>query len=86
VYDSNSDYNVYTNIGIPSSNFLTTGKYLINENQNTRSYNMNAALSNSGIAYQIKFSNSVNTFQHYIAVRQGSTTEPIGNIVISMDK
>ena len=59
---------------------------LINENQNTRSYNMNAALSNSGIAYQIKFSNSVNTFQHYIAVRQGSTTEPIGNIVISMDK
>jgi len=40
----------------PSNN---NGKYIINENQGTRSYNMNAALSQSGVAYQKKYSNTV---------------------------
>lgn len=77
--------NTFANIGVPAANFLTTGKFLINENQNTRSYNMSAALSQTGIAYHTKFSNSVGTNQIYIAVRQGSTSEPIANIVISMN-
>jgi hypothetical protein len=84
-YDSNSSSNAFANINIPKSDFLTSGKYLINVNQNTRSYNMNAALSQTGIAYQIKYSNSTSTNQMYIAVRQGSTSEPLGNIVISMN-
>jgi hypothetical protein len=84
-YDSGSNFNVYANINKPDPNFLTNGKYLINENQNTRSYNMSAALSNTGISFQEKYSISVNNLQHYIAVRQGSQSKPIGNIVISMD-
>ena len=76
--------NTYANIGIPAADFLTTGKYLINENQNTRSYIMSAALSQTGIAYQTKYSNSVGTDQIYIAVRQGSTSEPLATIVVSM--
>lgn len=77
--------NKFANIGVPAANFSTTGKYLINENQNTRSYNMSALLSQTGIAYQTKYSNSVGTDQIYIAVRQGSTAEPIANIVVSMN-
>ena len=87
-YDSSAGgNNVFTNINIPKTDFITTGKYLINENQNTRSYNMNATLSQSGIAYQVKYSNSTAVLanQFYIAVRQGSNIEPLGNIVISMN-
>ena len=60
-------------------------EYYINENQNTRSYNMGAALSSSGIFYQTKMSHSTGTKQMYIAVRQGSVSAPLGNIVISMN-
>ena len=85
-YDSGSTTNnAFANIGVPASNFLTTGKYLINENQNTRIYNMSAALSQTGIAYHTKYSNSVNANQMYIAARQGNTIEPLGNVVISMN-
>ena len=84
-YDSSSSNNLFANINIPASDFVNTGKYKINENQNTRSYNMNAALSQTGIAYQSKYSASVGKPQLYIAVRQGSISEPLGNIVISMD-
>lgn len=54
-------------------------------NVNTRSYNMGAALSQSGMFCQIKYSNTVNSRQIYLAVRQGNTSEPLGNIVISMN-
>ena len=86
-YDSNATTaNIYTNINIPKSDFLTTGKYLINENQGTRSYNMGAALAQSGLFYQQKLSLSTNTNQTYIAVRQGLTSaEPLGNVVISLN-
>ena len=84
-YDSNSNNNSYANINVPAANFSTTGKYLINENQNSRIYNMAAALSTSGVSHMLKYSNSVGVNQRYIAVRQGSQTEPLGNIVISMN-
>jgi len=78
--------NVFTNIKIPKSDFLTSGKYLINENQGTRSYNMGAILSQSGIYYMSKYSTSVGYNQSYIAVRQGTTPAlPLGNIVISFN-
>jgi hypothetical protein len=76
--------NLYSNINIPKSDFVTSGKYLINENQNTRTYNQAAALSQSGQAFQVKYSSTVLTNQLYLAVRQGtSVNNPIGNIVIS---
>ena len=89
-FDSNastplSTNNVFTNIKIPSPSFLTNGKYLINENQNTRVYAQSANLSSSGIAFQIKYSTSTSTNQQYICVRQGFTNEPLGVIVISMN-
>lgn len=78
--------NVFTNIKIPRSDFLTSGRYLINENQGTRPYNMGAILSQSGIYYMSKYSSSVGTNQSYIAVRQGTNpTLPLGNIVISFN-
>lgn len=89
-FDSNastplSTNNIYANIKVPASNFLTTGKYLINENQNTRVYAQSANLSSSGISYQIKYSTSTGSDQQYIAVRQGNTGEPLGIIVISIN-
>ena len=85
-YDSSaSANNIFANINIPRSDFITSGKYLINENQNTRGYNMSAALSHTGISFSTKYSTSVNANQLYIAVRQGSITDPLGNIVISMN-
>jgi hypothetical protein len=86
-FDSNvGANNVFTNIKIPKSDFLTSGKYLINENQGTRSYNMGAILSQSGIYYMSKYSNSIGYNQSYIAVRQGASPAlPLGNIVISIN-
>jgi hypothetical protein len=50
VYDSNSNTNnQFGNINVPRTTFLADGKWLINENQATRSYNMGATLSNNGI-------------------------------------
>ena len=84
-YDSNSINNEYANIGIPSSTFITTGKYLINENQGTRSYNMGALLSQTGVFNQIKYSHTTGTMSIYLAVRQGiSSTQPLGIVVISL--
>jgi len=58
----------------------------INENHNTRTYNIGAAMSSDGIFYQEKYSNSVGTNQVYVATRLGFTSyKPIGNIVISMN-
>jgi hypothetical protein len=65
---------------------IYTFSHFINENQNTRTYNLSAALSNSGISYQTKYSNTVLDNQRYIAVRQGSIAEPLGNIVISINE
>ena len=97
-YDSNAGVNnVFAKIGIPNNtlssggepsaaNFINSGKYFINENQGTRSYNMSAWLSNSGVAYETKNSGSTGTFQSYIAVRQAATSvTPLGNIVISFN-
>lgn len=86
-YDSKSNLNnIFTNINKPSLTSPWDGKYLINENQGTRSYNMGAALSNSGIFYQTAHSTSVNKEQMYLVMRQGnSPTSPLGNLVISMN-
>ena len=46
---------------------------------------MSAALSHTGISFSTKYSTTVNANQLYIAVRQGSITDPLGNIVISMN-
>jgi len=60
--------------------------YYINENQASRSYNMGASLSNSGVFSQEKYSKSTGTAQYYLAVRQGPTpSNPVGNIIVSMD-
>ncbi len=68
-------------------NKILDGKYLINENQNSRSYNMGAALSQSGVFTQLKYSNSTGENEMYLVIRQGlSMTEPLGNVVISMIK
>jgi hypothetical protein len=87
LFDSNAgDNNIFQNINIPKSTFLTDGKYLINENQNVRSYNMGATLSQSGVFSQQKFSKTTGTNQIYLSVRQGiSSSHPIGNIVVSMN-
>lgn len=60
--------------------------YYINENQASRSYNMGASLSQSGVFSQVKYSNSTGLAQYYLAVRQGaSAAEPYGNVIVSMD-
>jgi hypothetical protein len=74
-YDSGKSTNSYTNIALNA----------VNENHNTRSHVMNALLSNTGVAFQIKYSNSVNIKQHYVAVRQGSQQDPLGTIIVSMN-
>jgi hypothetical protein len=86
-YDSSSGTsNTYANIGIPRTTWLATGKYLINENQGLRSYNMGAFLSSSGVFVQTNYSNSVNINQMYLAVRQGnSPQQTLGNVVITVN-
>lgn len=79
------NYNVYTNINKPRDDFLTSGKYKINENQGTRSYNMGAFLATTGTFIQQKYSKTIGDDEMYYAVRQGlSSSFPEGNIVISM--
>jgi hypothetical protein len=86
IFDSSSTNNAFANIKIPRSDFLTTARYLINENQASRPYNMGAILSQTGIYYMSKYSTSVGYNQSYIAVRQGATPAlPLGNIVISIN-
>ena len=59
----------------------------INENHNTRTYNIGAAMSNDGVFYQEKYSNSVGRNLVYYAIRLGFTSyRPIGNIIISMNE
>ena len=86
-FDSNAGVlnNIVDNINVPGDNFPNDGKYIINENQNTRSYNMGAALSEQGEYFQNKWSSTVNAVQLYLAVRQGNKSKPLGNIVISMN-
>jgi hypothetical protein len=97
-YDSNAGpRNIYGNINKPTATIASSdtfgnttyqwdGKYLINENQATRSYNMGAALSNSGIFYQTAHSTTVKKEQMYLVMRQGnSPTSPLGNLVVSMN-
>jgi len=86
-YDTNSTTNnTYLNIGKPSTASPWDGKWLINENQNSRPYNMGALLSNSGTFYYTGYSSTVSTEQMYYAVRQGNSANyPLGNIVISMN-
>ena len=65
------------------NNYLSKTIY---ENQNTRSYNIGAIMSNAGVFYQTKYSQSVKAFQMYLAVRLGLGSDvPVGNLVISMD-
>jgi hypothetical protein len=85
VYDSASNNNSFANIGIPRPDFLTTGKYLINENHGTRVYFMAASLSRSGKAYNVKFSNSTSRRSFYLAVRQNTEIENYGIITISLN-
>ena len=57
----------------------------INENHNTRTYNIGAAISQDGIFYQEKYSTSVENNLIYLATRIGiNKYKPIGNIVISI--
>jgi hypothetical protein len=78
--------NIYTNINVPRADFLTTGKYMINENLGSRSYVMGAALSQTGVFSQTKYSNTANRKLLYLAIRQGlSSAEPSGFIIVSMD-
>lgn len=86
-YDSNAkSNNIFENINIPSRTTPWNGKYLINENHNTRPYTMGALLSSSGKFAASEFSTSTNDYRQYLAVRQGFTTnQPIGTIVISLD-
>ena len=84
VYDSDSSNNAFANIGIPASDFLTTGNYLINENHGSRVYFMAASLSRSGKAYSVKFSTSTTRRTFYIAVRQNTEIDNYGIITISM--
>ena len=84
VYDSASTRNIFTNIGIPDENFVSNGKYKINENHGNRNYVMAASLSRSGKAYAVKFSTSTKKRQFYIAVRQNTDIDNYGVISISM--
>jgi len=86
-YDSLAgNKNLHSNIGVPGETFATTGKYLINENLGSRSYIMGAALSQSGVFSQTKFSPTSQKKLLYLATRQGlSSSEPIGFIVLAMD-
>jgi hypothetical protein len=90
-YDSNSTNNKYNNVNKPANGFDDStssnwGKWLINENQNSRPYNIGALLSNSGTFYYTGYSSSVSTEQMYYATRQGNSANyPLGNIVVSMN-
>jgi len=86
-FDSNSNSNnIYSNINIPSPDFITSGKFLINENHGTRTYFQGAILSQSGIYCIKSYSTSVNCDQLYLAIRQGlSSHEPFGAIIISIN-
>jgi hypothetical protein len=86
-YDSLAGVNnVYANINKPRADFLTSGRYMINENLGARSYIMGAALSQTGVFSQAKYSNTANKKLLYLAIRQGlSSAEPLGFIVVSMD-
>jgi len=85
-YDSNSNANIFENINIPKPDFISSGKYLINENQGSRSYFQGALLSQTGNYTMKKYSNSVGLNQLYLAIRQGlSPSEPFGVIVISIN-
>ena len=85
-YDSNSSWNKFTNLNKPRSDFLSTGKYLINENHGNRPYVMAATLSSSGEAFSTYFSNTTNSNRMYYCVRQGpSPMQNMGSIVISMN-
>jgi len=74
--------NILSNINIPKPDFVTSGKYLINVNHGGRTYFQSAALSNTGTAFQKKFSITTNNYQYYYAVRQGSTSVQYGSIVV----
>jgi hypothetical protein len=84
LFDSASDNanNILSNVNIPKSDFVTSGKYLIGVNHGGRTYFQSAALSNSGTAFQKKFSTTTNNYQYYYAVRQGSTSVQYGSIVV----
>jgi hypothetical protein len=97
-YDSNSGTkNTFGNINKPTSTSAVVdtsgnvtiqwdGKWMINENQASRSYNMGAQLSNTGIFYQTAHSATVKKEQMYLVIRQGnSPASPLGNLVISMN-
>ena len=86
-YDSNAGANnTHANINVPGTNFSSDGKYKINANLGARSYIQAAALSQTGVFSQYKYSNTSNKRLLYFAVRQGlSTADPLGFIVIAMD-
>ncbi len=79
----------HTLVNVNAISVFTPGlklQYYINENQSSRSYNMGAFLSQSGVFTQMKYSNSTGVEQYYFAIRQGtSASEPLGNVVISMN-
>lgn len=85
-YDSTSSNNYFKNLKIPRSDFLTSGKFLINESHGTRPYFQAAMLTSAGTFFMKKYSNSVKNNQIYLATRQGlSPNEPFGVVVISMN-
>lgn len=78
--------NQFNNINVPRSDFLTTGRYIINSNLGSRSYIQAASLSQTGVFSQYRYSNTSNKRLLYFAVRQGvSSADPLGFIVLAMD-
>ena len=77
--------NDYANIGIPATNFSTTGKYKIQDNQGAKSYFMGPQLSKSGSFYVTKNSHETasKALSAYYGNRLGSVAAPIGIVVLS---
>lgn len=85
-YDTTSINNNYENINKPKSDFLTNGKYLINENHGVRSYFQSAINSDDGTFFMRKYSYSSNSNLLYLCFRQGKTRyDPLGVVVIAIN-
>ena len=86
VIDADGSVAMDTYKGILDNTYDNYINNLINENQNTRTYNIGAIMSNTGTFIQTKYSRTVNSTQMYLAIREGFGSDyPVGNVVISMN-
>lgn len=79
VYDSNSNANVYANIGVPTSSFANDGTFLIGS---PLSAAVIALTSEKGEFYQRKYDRKTRSNTAAYALRQGNLNEPLGCIVL----